>query len=83
MESQREFLKRAYDYGERFYGELWLRRGERSSEEIIKSFPPFEFRETALPARLVAAAAPMAVLPVLAVVLLFGAVARFNNYDVR
>jgi len=83
MESQREFLKRAYDYGERFYGELWLRRGERSSEEIIKSFPRFEFRETALPDRLASAAAPMAVLPVLAVVLLFGAVARFNNYDVR
>jgi ABC-type transport system involved in multi-copper enzyme maturation permease subunit len=83
MESQREFLRKAYDYGERFYEELWLKRGERSSEEIIESFPRFEFRETALQSRLAAAAVPMAVPAVLGVVLLFVAVARFNNYDVR
>jgi ABC-type transport system involved in multi-copper enzyme maturation permease subunit len=83
MESQREFLRSAYDYGERYFEELWLKRDGRSSEEIIKSFPRFEFRETALQSRLAAAAGPLAVPPVLGVVLLFVAVVRFNNYDVR
>lgn len=86
-EGQREFLRQAYRYGERFFSDIWneMLFSEQGSgwNEIIAAQPKFHYDEISFERRIEASMLPLALLISFNIVLLIVGVIAYNRYDVR
>ena len=82
-ESQRDFLKQAYDYGIWYFDELVKDPNTPPTDERIQALEPFRYQPLSFLQRMETATVPLVALVIMNLVLLVVGIFAFNRYDVR